>query len=153
MTKGKPWTIEQETELRKLVEANTPIDLIATKLGKNPPAIFVKIRRLGLQTTAYKATLSSIPMPKELPTAEEALRILAGAMQMSCTPGLSKVEVDRLHVVAILSKNYKEFLADFIRYREIEAKLIEMEQKYGKLLEQTSKNNENKPDSSQNAET
>jgi len=37
MTKGKPWTIDQETELRKLVEANTPIDLIATKLGKNPP--------------------------------------------------------------------------------------------------------------------
>jgi len=36
MTKGKPWTIEEETELKALIEAKTPIAIIAEKLKKKP---------------------------------------------------------------------------------------------------------------------
>ena len=36
MTKGKPWTIEEEATLKALVEANTPLEVMAAKLNKRP---------------------------------------------------------------------------------------------------------------------
>lgn len=39
MTKGKPWTIDEEATLRALVEANTPIDAICVELGKKTDAV------------------------------------------------------------------------------------------------------------------
>ncbi len=146
MTKGKPWTIEEEAELKTLVDAKTPIDVIATKLGKQPGAIYVKCQRLGL-TTKVNLTNFSIPLPTDLPSVEEALKKLAGAFDLACTPGLSKAEIQRLNVVATLAKTYKEILADYINYRGIEAKLIDMEAKYAALLEKTTKNDASKPDS------
>ncbi len=148
MTKGKPWTIEEEAQLKTLLEAKTPINVIAAKLGKQYGAIFVKCQRLGLITKGG-VDATSIPLPKELPSVEDALKKLADALEIACTPGLDKVEVQRLHVVATLAKTYKEILADYINYREIEAKLNDMEAKYAALLEQTTKNNAPKPDSTQ----
>jgi len=37
--------------------------------------------------------------------------------------------------VATLARTYKELLADYIGYRQIEAKLVELEAKYAKLAE------------------
>jgi sulfur carrier protein ThiS len=36
VTRGKPWTVDEESTLRALVEANTSIDAIAVKLNKKP---------------------------------------------------------------------------------------------------------------------
>ena len=67
VTKGKPWTADQEATLKALVEANTPLDIIAFKLNKKPDTIYVKCTRMGL-TQKPQTTPSNIPLPKELPS-------------------------------------------------------------------------------------
>jgi hypothetical protein len=145
MTKGLPWTVEEEATLKTLVDANTPLDAIASKLGRQPGAVFVKCQRLGL--AIRQTTASEIPLPAELPSVEETLKKLAGALDASCASGLSKVEVQRLQVVATLARAYKEILADYINYREIEAKLDDMEAKYAALLGQRAAGAATPPDS------
>ena len=148
MTKGLPWTVEEEALLKALVDAKTPIDVIAAKLGRQPGAILVKCQRLGL-STASQVTAAAIPLPAELPSVEEVLKKLAGALEAACAPALGKVEVQRLQVVATLAKTYKEILADYINYREIEAKLNDMEAKYAALLQTKATNDAPQPDSNQ----
>ena len=149
MTRGKAWTVEEEAALKALVEAGTHIEVIAQKLGKQPGAITVKIKRLGI-VTKTSIDHPSVTLPKDLPSAEDALRKLADALEKASTPGLDRVEVLRLQVVANLAKAYKKDLADYINYREIEARLFDMEAKYAQLLEKTgktSKSDASKPDS------
>jgi hypothetical protein len=152
MTKGKPWSKEEETTLKSLIEANKPMETIAAKLGRKPDAIYIKCLRLGLTQKPKSASLN-IPLPKELPSVEEALKKLAAALDTASTPGLDRVEVQRLQVVANLAKAYEETLAHYLNYREIEAKLNDMEAKYDQLLNETKKNNASKPVSTQMAET
>jgi len=152
MTKGLPWTVEEEALLKALVDAKTPIDVIAAKLGRQSGAILVKCQRLGL-STASQVTAAAIPLPAELPSVEETLKKLAGALEAACAPALSKVEVQRLQVVATLAKTYKEILADYINYREIEAKLNDMEAKYAALLQEKATNDAPQPDSNQVAKS
>ena len=120
MTKGVPWTFEAEAQLKKMVNANTPVDVIAQTLRRTPTAILVKCQRLGILATGY-ATTSSLPLPAELPSVEEALKKLAGALEAASAPGLSKVEVQRLQVIGVLARAYKDILADYLDYRGIEA--------------------------------
>jgi len=147
MPRGIPWTIEQETELKTLLNNQTPIDVIALKLGKKPGAIIVKINRLGLNPTRPQGNhfTDQITLPKELPSIETTLKMLAGALQNLMKPGLTKLEVQRLQAIATTAKTYKEFAADYARYDQIETKLLEMEAKYEKLLQQTKTPNENPP--------
>jgi hypothetical protein len=152
MTKGKPWTVEEETELKTLVEAKTPIGIITEKLGKKPGAILIKCKRLGLPN--YRSTANtSIPLPRELPSIEETLKKLAGALEAASTPGLDRIEIQRLQVIATIAKTYKELLADYINYREIETKLNAMEEKYAQLLQQKTENVAPKPDPAQMAQS
>ncbi|MCW3983734.1 MAG: hypothetical protein NWE96_07030 [Candidatus Bathyarchaeota archaeon] len=144
MTRGLPWTVEEEAQLKKLIEAQTPIDLIAQTLRKTPTAILIKCQRLGiLATAANYVTKAALPLPAELPSVEETLKKLAGALEAASAPGLSKVEVQRLQVVATLARAYKDILSDYLNYREVEAKLNDMEAKYAALLE--SKNHAPQP--------
>jgi len=149
--KGKPWTVEEENKLRELVSAEEPLGIIAAKLGKSEQAIVKKIERLGLKVVVQAArkqtTTSEFAVPMELPSVEEALKMLAGALKMAAEPDLSKVEVQRLRVVAALAKTYKELLTDYIDYRGIEAKLVEMEEKYAQLAEKA-KDDASKPNTS-----
>ena len=152
MTKGKPWTIEEETQLKALVDAKAPLGVIAEKLGRKPYAIQMKCKRLGL--TNYRNTINaSAPVPKELPSVEETLQKLAVALEAASTPGISKTEIQRLQLIATLAKTYKEILADYINYREIETKLNVMEEKYAQLLREKTPSVPPKPDSAQMAQT
>lgn len=137
MTKGKPWTVEEEAELRKLVEANTHVEVIAARFNKKPGAIFIKCQRLGLKLQSKGYVNTSVSLPKELLSVEEAAIMLAGTLKTSVKPGLDKVEVQRLHAVAAIAKIYKEILADYIHYREIEAKLKEMEEENARFKERS----------------
>ncbi|XHH08085.1 MAG: hypothetical protein ACFCUE_10985 [Candidatus Bathyarchaeia archaeon] len=139
MTRGLPWTPQEEAQLKKLVLANTPLDIIAAALGRQPTAVLVKSQRLGLQISGQE-TEKQLQLPEELPSVEETLKKLAGALQVASEPGLSKTEVQRLQVVATLARAYKEILADYMNYREIEAKLSDMEVKYAALLQNKSQN-------------
>jgi predicted ribosome quality control (RQC) complex YloA/Tae2 family protein len=84
-----------------------------------------------------------------VPSVEETLKKLAGALETACASGLDKVEVQRLQVVATLAKTYKEILSDYINYREIEAKLNDMEAKYAALLQQQAAGAASQSDSAQ----
>ncbi len=128
MVRGKQWTAQEETELKALVEANTKLPDIAIKLQKTPGAIIVKSQRLGLRLQTQGYVDSSIPLPRDLPSVEQVLKILAGALKTATKPGLNKIEVQRLLAVAMIAKNYKEFAADFVNYRDIETNLRKMEE-------------------------
>ncbi len=141
--KGKPWTADEERQLKELVDVKASVDVMSAKLQKTPDAIIQKCRRLGLEVVGFAplGTSTSLRLPAELPSVEEALKMLAGALRASVEPGLDKVEVQRLQVVATLARTYKEVLADYINYRAIEVKLIELEGKYAKLVEEKTKGN------------
>jgi hypothetical protein len=145
MTKGKQWTPQEETELKSLVEANVKINEIAAKLHKTPGAIFLKSKRIGIELQAKGYVNTSIPIPRELPSIEEVLKMLAGALKTAIKPGLDKVEVQRLQTVATISKTYKELFADYVDYRQIETKLREMEESNAQLLKEKSQNTTPQP--------
>ncbi len=139
---GMPWTADEERLLQELVEWRASVEVMAARLGKTKEAVAKKCGRLGLVVVGLEplgTTTSPVPLPAELPSVEEALRMLAGALRASVEPGLDKVEVQRLQVVATLAKTYKEILADYINYRGIEVKLVELEAKYARLIEEKAK--------------
>ena len=133
MTNRKRWTIQEETELKALVEGNANVDEIAGKLQKTPGAVIVKCQRLGLQLQTQGYVCSSIPLPRELPSVEEAIKMLAGALRASVKPGLNRLEVQRLQAVANISKTYKELVVDYAHYRDVEQKLKVMEEQNAQL--------------------
>ena len=152
MTKGIPWQAEEEAQLKKLIEAKTPIDVIAQTLRRTPTAILLKCQRLGL-VPSDQVTKATLNLPDELPSVEETLKELAGALRAAKEPGLNKVEVQRLQAIATLARTYKEILADYLNYREVEAKLNDMEAKYATLLENKSQNPASQPVPTQMAKT
>ncbi len=107
--------------------------MIATKLGRRPGVIVMKCQRLGLQINRG-SKYDALPLPEELPTVEEALKMIAGALHAAAAPGLSRGEIQRLQLIAKIATTYKEVLADYIDYRGIEEKLKEMEVKYAELI-------------------
>ncbi len=144
MTKGIPWQAEEEAQLKKLIEAKTSIDVIAQTLKRTPTAIILKCQRLGL-VPSDQVTKATLSLPDELPSVEETLKELAGALRAAKEPGLNKVEVQRLQAIATLARTYKEILADYLDYRGVEAKLNDMEAKYAQLLETKSQNPASQP--------
>lgn len=143
MTKGKPWTVEQEKQLKRLVAEKASLVTISTKMGFSQDAVKKKAKRLNLDVVgvgSYRATTTSeLPLPKELPSIEEILRKLAGALDMACKPGLDKVEVQRLQVISNIGKTYKDMLADFVDYSAIEKKMEKLTADYEQLLAQKGK--------------
>ncbi len=136
MTRGKPWTFDEEKQLKKMLGNGTSIEIVADKLGRKVDAVRMKIVRLGLSNVvehSYRTT--TLKMPKDLFSVEEALQFLAAALKASVQPGLDKVEVQRLNAVANLAKTYKEILADYVNYRGIEEQIVEMQEKYSVLLD------------------
>jgi aspartate aminotransferase-like enzyme len=137
MPRGKPWTAEEEKQLKELLDAGHPLSVVAERLHRKPTAVSMKIKRLGLEVVVTESrrstTTTEVKLPEELPSVEEALRMLAGALERSCQPGLDKVEVQRLQVVATLARTYKDILADYLDYRRVEAELLELRQKYEEL--------------------
>jgi DNA repair ATPase RecN len=136
MTKGTPWSTEEEIQLKKLIESKKSTKVVAQILNRTPTAIMLKCIRLGL-VPSDQVTNNALPLPDELPSVEETLKELAAALRAAKEPGLNKVEVQRLQAIATLSRTYKEILSDYINYREIEAKLTDMEEKYNALLAST----------------
>jgi hypothetical protein len=133
MVNRRRWTIQEETELKALVEGNVNVEEIAAKLQKTPGAVIVKCQRLGLQLQFKGYVDTSVPLPRELPSVEEATKILAGALRASVRPGLNRLEVQRLQAVANISKAYKELIVDYAHYRDVEIKLKEMAEQNAQL--------------------
>jgi hypothetical protein len=45
---GKPWTQDDENQLKKLAKQDTPTPVIGLKLGRTPAAIYKKASELGI---------------------------------------------------------------------------------------------------------
>jgi hypothetical protein len=133
MINRRRWTIQEETELKALVEGNVNVEEIASKLQKTPGAVIVKCQRMSLQLQTKGYVDTSIPLPRELPSVEEATKMLAGALRASVRPGLNRLEVQRLQAVANISKAYKELVVDYAHYRDVECRLKEMEEQNAQL--------------------
>ena len=143
--KGKPWAVEEEKQLGEMVQAGKRISEIAAFFGKSQGSIKKKMKRLGLEvvvqkTTDLRTTTSNVILPAELVSAEDALKMLVGALKMACTPGLSKVEVQRLQVVATLARTYSEKLQEYLDLRGLEKRLFELEGKYAELAKKAQGN-------------
>lgn len=135
---GKVWTREEEALLKELAKAGDNVDVIAAKLGRNRDAVMVKAKRLSVRVVGEllgHTTTTDLKLPPELPSPEEALKVLAAALQASKQQGLDKVEVERLKAVAQLARTYDTLLDKYVGYRKIEEQLIRLEQKYRELAE------------------
>ena len=115
MTKGTPWKIEEETQLKKLIEAKTPTDTIAQTLKRTPTAILLKCQRLGLVPSDC-VTKATLPLPDELPSVEETLKELAAAI-------FAVVEQDALADYNIYSRNKQNKNIDVskLNYRNVDS--------------------------------
>jgi len=138
MPKGKPWTVAEERKLQDLRTENLKVSEIAAAMGKTEQAIMKKLQRMGMKIIQQKSTgnnASELILPKELPSVEEALMMLAGAMDALKTPGLSKTEVTRLRSLIQAASTYQVKLAEYVDYRGIEKQVIQLNRKYKELLE------------------
>jgi hypothetical protein len=137
MPKGKPWTIEEEKQLRELLATFKSLIVIAENLGKTKEAVRQKMMSLGLKKQQHVKTVSccshDLKLPAELPSLEEALKILTAALEALKEPGLDQTEVLRLRSLIQGVKIYKDLLADYADYRGIEAELIEVRKKFAEL--------------------
>ena len=103
MPKGKPWTIEEEKQLRQMLKVNKSISVIAKALGKSVDSVRKKIARLELvvvvQPKSKRTTTSNLVLPEDLPTVKEQLKVLSAALKELETPGLDQSEVLRLRSI------------------------------------------------------
>lgn len=148
MVKGKPWTGEEENQLRQMLKAERPVRAIARALGKTRECVRVKIARLGLDVVvrpekispSTTTTLVNLKLPEHLPSVEEQLKVLAAAIDALRSSSLGKEDVLRLRAIIQGIRVYQEKLAEYVDYRGIEAKVIDLEAKYARLLESKEKN-------------
>jgi hypothetical protein len=135
--KGKPWTVQNERELRKLREDGKTVSQIAARMNLSEDAVKQKLRRLGLKVVTMQkssgTTTSELIMPEELPSIEEALKQLVGAMNALKTPGLSKTEIMRLRALIQTCSLYQHRIAEYIDFRGIEKELFEMKERFEAL--------------------
>jgi hypothetical protein len=129
--KGQPWTVEEEKQLREMVQEHKRLNEIAAFFGKSPESVKKKINRLNLKVVVLqipKTTTSNV-----LPSVEKALQKLNDALVSLETPGLDHAETLRLRSIIQGRKLYIEKFADFLNYQELEARLFEVEGKYAAL--------------------
>jgi hypothetical protein len=141
LTKGKPWPVEDEDELRKMVQAGKSVYEIAGFFGKSPQSVKKKIDRLELKVVVHKIgqTTTSGCGGGGLVSVECALGKLNDALNMLEVAGLDQSETLRLRSIVSGRKVYIEKFAEYLNYRELEARLIELEGKYGALVKKKSK--------------
>jgi hypothetical protein len=144
--RGKPWTVEEENRLQQLLKAGKSVRVIAKILGKTRDCVHMKIARLGVEVVvedknvqSTTTTTAELVLPEELPSFEEALKILAASMNALKTPGLGKLEILRLRSLIQAAMAYQVKVAEFIDYCGIEARLAKMEEKYEHLLREEAK--------------
>ena len=136
------WTREEEAVLVELFKSGlTDPKALAEKIRRSAGAVQKKLERMGLlvvvnekprktQTTTTKA---SILLSKDLLTHEEALKILAGALELLRQPGQDKLELQRLRILVDAIQAYDSVLEKFEKWVEIESRLVEMDKKITEL--------------------
>lgn len=128
--KGKPWTFDEEKKLREMVQEHKKVSEMAAFFGKSPDCLKKKLARLNLKVVVQQISQTTTT---ELPSVEIALMKLDAALVALEAPGLDQVEILRLRSIVSGRKTYIEKFAEFLNYRELEARLIDLEGKYAAL--------------------
>ena len=143
--KGKPWSVEDEKKLKEWVESGiTDLAVLSFsfdgKYSRN--AVYQKMLDLGIaskeeEASKHNSSSTTLTLPDELPSVEEALKTLAAAMKALEMSGLERVEVLRLRSLIQAASAYQIKLAEFVDYRGLEAELLELKRKYAELVKKT----------------
>ena len=100
----------------------------------------MQLERLGVLVVVKQksqksktTTTASVPLSKDLLTHEQALKVLAGALQALRKPGQDKLELQRLRILVDAIHTYNSVLEKFEGWVQIEERLLEMDKKIGKF--------------------
>ena len=76
-------SVEEENRLKQMLQADKSVRVIAKAMGKTRDCIRKKIARLGLEVVVpvrrKKRTTTSLVLPAELPSVEDALKLFAAS--------------------------------------------------------------------------
>jgi hypothetical protein len=133
---GKTWSRDEEKKLIQFSEAGDSFSEIAEKLGKSEESVRAKMKRLGLDDNKHAKSecLSSnnLNLPEDLPSVEEQLKVIAAAVAALQTPGLKREETIRLHNLIKGAEAYIDRFAQYLNYRDLEAKVNKLIQELDK---------------------
>jgi len=141
MPKKYYWTRKEEAKLLELWKKGiTNVEVLSKELNRKPRAIEMKLKRLGVVVVKQKIqrTTTTEIKSKGLWTHEQALKILAGAVEALRQPDQDKLELQRLRILVDALQTYDSVLEKFERWVEIEERLLEIDKKI-KELEKTQK--------------
>jgi len=130
------WTREEEAKLLDLWKSGiTDLKVLGKKLGRKPLGVKRKLERMGVVVGQRKIqrTTTTVPLNKDLLTHEQALRILAGALEALRKPGQDRLELQRLRILVDALQTYDSVLEKFEKWVEIENRLLEMEKEIDEL--------------------
>jgi hypothetical protein len=141
LVKGKPWPTEDEQKLSSWFHSGTAdLRVLAFSFdGKyTENAIYQKLSDIGLlkeeeDCKPHFSSSSKLELPKDMPSIEDTVKILAAALEALKSPGLEKNDVFRLRTIITGAKVYKDLLSDYINYRGLEAELLELREKYAEF--------------------
>ena len=136
MTKGKPWTRDQEKRLQEFVKAKVSPETIARELGISLDSVRQKMRRLGLEVVGHgdlQNPTTTSDLPKDLFTVEEVLLFLARAVKSLEQVGLDRNETLRLRSLIQGCRVYQDKFAEYVNYRRIESDLMELRKEVAAL--------------------
>ena len=80
MTKGKPWSVEEEKQLREMVQEHKRLSEIAGFFGESSASVKMKINRLKLVVVVRQ--IHTTTTSTELPSVEATLQVLAAALKV-----------------------------------------------------------------------
>jgi len=95
------WTRGEEAKLLELYKKGiTDPNVLAKELERKPRAVEMKLQRMGVVVVEKKLhTTTTVSLIKDLLTHEQALKVLAGALELLRQPGQDKLELQRLRIL------------------------------------------------------
>ena len=107
------WKKDDLEKLSKLVREKQSWQVIATELKRSVEAVRMKAKRLGLSVVVERGRgpTTTNDLPEELPSVEEALKVLARVLKVLDQPGLGTSEVQRLQAMVSTIRTYESMLA------------------------------------------
>lgn len=136
MPKKYYWTRKEEAKLLELWKSGvTDFEVLAKEFDRKPLGVKKKLQRMGVVVGKQKIqkTTTTVPLSKDLLTHEQALKVLAGAIEALRKPDQDKLELQRLRILVDAVDTYDSVLEKFERWTEIESRLLEMDKKITEL--------------------
>jgi len=76
----------------------------------------LRLKPARLSLSPQRQTTTTVPLDKDLMTHEQALKILARALESLCKPGLEKLELQRFRILMTAVQTYNSVLEKFERW-------------------------------------